>query len=59
MTIYPTMLTNAELVSQATSMLQHGDLPKAWQEELVKRFEDLLPEHTFLKTYTAVRVTAP
>lgn len=40
--IQPTSLTNEELIRHADMMLMHGALPDEWQEEILKRLEQLV-----------------
>jgi hypothetical protein len=40
--VQPSHLTDKELVRYADMLLDQGQLNKEWQEELIKRFEQLL-----------------
>jgi hypothetical protein len=40
--VQPSKLTDKELVRYADSMLAEGKLPVEWQEEIIKRLEDLV-----------------
>lgn len=42
--VSPTHLTDKELVRYADQLLIQGQLPKEWQEEIIKRLEQLLHE---------------
>lgn len=40
--VHPSKLTDKELVRYADMMLAEGKLPTDWQEEIIKRLEDLV-----------------
>jgi hypothetical protein len=40
--VHPSNLSDKELVRYADMMLAEGKLPVEWQEEIIKRLEDLL-----------------
>lgn len=40
--VQPSKLTDKELVRYADIMLADGKLPVEWQEEIIKRLEDLV-----------------
>jgi Ni,Fe-hydrogenase III small subunit len=40
--IQPTSLTNEELIRHADLLLMQGMLPNDWQEEILKRLEQLV-----------------
>jgi Ni,Fe-hydrogenase III small subunit len=40
--VQPSHLTDKELVRYADQLLAQGQLTKEWQEEIIKRFEQLI-----------------